>query len=464
MNEGAREHLRKAQALLGTLSERDRALVEAIDPVVQRQPSDWAASRNRLTALLERYPGDAQLWHLLGLVNGNYDDFEAAVKDMDRALVIDPGFAAADSFRAIMLAYLGRFAEARAGIDRCLARNPRSMACLAVLASLQNEAGACDGVEAVARQMIASSDQASHAYFTLANALAARGRPAATVREALRQVDVGEEPLPAVVRQEQQRMRARDDASVAVLQGDFEGAEREARAYAALVASSTRQAAHGGVASVLASILEETGRSAEAGQVALDFLDRRDAWEPEPSAEDIALAVDATPRLLRIALRGGRLGRAEVEARRAAWLAAWKDRVTPAARSYLWMYAYARVAETPEDARAALDVLPSYGPLPPFRADTLVDVDVGRTYLLAGRAADAIPWLEHASHTCMVLWFPFEYVRAHLLLGQAREAQGDKAGACAAYELVVDRWGQAKPPSVTAAQAKERADALGCGR
>jgi serine/threonine-protein kinase len=462
MNDGAREHLRKAQALLGTLSERDRALVDAIEPVVQRQPSDWAEGRRRLNALIERSPGDAQLWHLLGLVDGNFDDFEGAVRDLDRALAIDPSFAEAESFRAICLAYLGRFAEARAGIDRCLAHTPRAMACLSHLAMEQNEAGSCEAMESAARRIIAATDH-SNGYFMLANALAARGRPVATVREALRQGNEGEEALPAVLRQEHQRMRVLSDARLAVLQGDFEQAERNAREYAALVASSTRQAAHGAAATLLASILEETGRTAEAGQVALEFLDRRDAWEPEPSAEDMALAKDATPELLRTALRGGRLGGTEVEARRNAWLAAWKERVTPAAKNYLWMYAYARVADGLEDARAALDVLPSFGPLPPFRPETLVDADVGRTYLLAGRAADAIPWLEHASQDCLVLWFPFDYVRAHLLLGQAREARGDKAGACAAYRLVLDRWGQAKPGSVTAKQAKERADALGCG-
>jgi len=463
MNDGAREHLRKAQALQATLSERDRALVDAMDPVVQRQPSDWAESRQRLSALIERYPGDAQLWHLLGLVDGNYDDFAGAVRDLDRALAIDPYFAHAESFRSIMLAYLGRFADARAGIDRCLAHTPGAMTCLAHRAMLEAETGTCDGTEAAARQMIASADTPGHGYWMLANALAAQGRPAATVREALRQADERAEPLPVVLRQDHQRMKIFGETSLAIFRGDFEEAERDARVYAELVASSTRQAAHGAAASMLASILEEEGRPAEAGQVALEFLNRRDAWEPEPSAEDMALSKDATPRLLRIALLGGSLGRAEVEARRAAWLKGWQDRVTPAAHNYLWMYAYARVAEGPEAARAALDALPKNEPLPPYRAETLVDADVGRTYLRAGRAADAIPWLEHASSSCLVLWFPFEYVRAHLLLGQAREALGDKASACTAYRLVLDRWGQAKPPSVTAKQAKERADALGCG-
>ncbi len=81
---------------------------------------------------------------------------------------------------------------------------------------------------------------------------------------------------------------------------------------------------------------------------------------------------------------------------------------------------------------------------------------------LAGQPAQALPWLEHATGGCEVLTYPFDHVRAHLLLGQAREATGDAVGACAAYRVVVDRWGQAKPRSVSAEQAAARLQAMGC--
>jgi serine/threonine-protein kinase len=215
---------------------------------------------------------------------------------------------------------------------------------------------------------------------------------------------------------------------------------------------------------MLAQIQEEAGRPAEAARTALEFLDRRDAWEPEPSAEDAALARDYTPILLRTALRGGLLSPAEVEARRAPWLAAWEARLTPVSHGFLWLYTYARVVDTSESARQALEVLPKYSPLSPFRPISLVDADVGRTYLLAGRAREAIPWIESATRQCMVFQYAVDYVRAHLLLGQAREAAGDKPGACASYQMVLDRWGQAKPRSVTAEQARERIQALDCKR
>ncbi len=53
-------------------------------------------------------------------------------------------------------------------------------------------------------------------------------------------------------------------------------------------------------------------------------------------------------------------------------------------------------------------------------------------------------------------------IRASYFLGQALEQKRDTAGACAAYKVVLDRWGNAKPRSVTADKVKERVKALGC--
>jgi len=51
---------------------------------------------------------------------------------------------------------------------------------------------------------------------------------------------------------------------------------------------------------------------------------------------------------------------------------------------------------------------------------------------------------------------------ANLELGEALEST-DVAGACAAYDVVVKRWGNA-PRSRSAAKARERRNALGCNR
>jgi len=118
---------------------------------------------------------------------------------------------------------------------------------------------------------------------------------------------------------------------------------------------------------------------------------------------------------------------------------------------------------TAEDAKDALTALPAYAPLPPYRPATMADAAVGLTFFLAGRTDDALRWLERAARTCRVLDLPVEHTRAHYWLGMAREASGDKEGACAAYRVVRDRWGKAKPRSITAEKAAERLRALSCG-
>ena len=75
--------------------------------------------------------------------------------------------------------------------------------------------------------------------------------------------------------------------------------------------------------------------------------------------------------------------------------------------------------------------------------------------------AGADMWLTAATQSCTALDFPWEHTRAHYWLGLAREAL-HQAGACDAYRVVVQRWGKASPPSITAKNALGKMKALGC--
>ncbi|APR81692.1 Serine/threonine protein kinase [Minicystis rosea] len=459
----AREHFRKADELRATLTERDRAMLDAVEPVVRRQPADWAEANRRLAAMLEKYPGDAELWLYLAFGTANYADFEAGVRYYARALELDPGLARAYSGMAIDQGYLGRFAEAERTLERCIEVNPASHACLSHRLLFQATAGNCEAMEATARRHIAAGVQQGAAYKQLAAALAARGQPISTVREAVRQADAAFEKMPGLSAEERQRHLLGSSVTLDLLAGDFASAEKGARGREKLVAAHRRQDDHGGVALMLALILEEQGRDKDAAAVALDFLDRRDAWEPNPGAEDTAMAQDATPSLLVIAREGGRLTRADYVARRSAALKSWIARVTPVARNFVWPHFWARAVSDAESAKEAIAALPEFPPLPPFRPHTSVDEAIGRTFLLAGRTDDALAWLEPFTKGCNAFFFPITATRAHLTLGRAREAKGDTKAACAAYQVVIDRWGKAKPKSITADAARDRMKALRCG-
>jgi serine/threonine-protein kinase len=461
--DNAREHLREVRAHRDALSPRDQALADALEPLLLRQPADWAETNRRLGEALERFPADAQLWFFYAAGRANYDDFAAGAAALEHALELDPGFSLALASLANIEAYRGRFAEARRAVDRCLLATPDASGCLSMLTRLRARDGDCEGMEATARQMIASGGNPLTGYLHLAEALASRGQPVATVREALRQVERGLDALPkASTLPIRERMFMRQQIRADVLAGDFDAALARARELAAQIAHKPYQMDHGDASRTIAELLLETGRLSEAGKVAMDFLDRRDAWEPAPESEDVAMAYDATPSLLRVARSAGALGKADVAARRAAWFGAWSARATPVARSYLWLHGWAGTMLGPDDAKEALAARASFGPLPPYRPETMIDAAAGRTFLLGGEIGEATRWLEGATRSCAALSFPLEQTRAHLWLGQAREAERDRAGACAAYRRVLDRWRRAKPRSVTVDEARERAMKLGC--
>jgi serine/threonine-protein kinase len=166
--------------------------------------------------------------------------------------------------------------------------------------------------------------------------------------------------------------------------------------------------------------------------------------------------------LLAAALHAGKLKPEEHRARHAEWRRAWERKVARDFRAYIWAQGIAGVAETREEALAAMEAMGEFSPLPTHFSKTLAQARVGRAFLEAGRFDEALTWLDHAARTCRVLEHPVDHTRAHLWLGMAREAKQDKAGACAEYRVVRERWGKAKPRSVTAERASERMRAAGC--
>ncbi|APR80648.1 Serine/threonine protein kinase PrkC, regulator of stationary phase [Minicystis rosea] len=457
LTDDARSHLRKASELRSSLTERDQLLLDSMEPVLLRQPASWAESSRRLAIAVERFPMDAQLWYEHGFVALSAEGLEPSTRYLERAVALDPKYAQAMGQEAENLMYLGRWPEARSVLDRCISIAPTFTTCSIELARLFEHRGTCDEEETMARQLVTASPAQAVAQGLLASALAARGRPEAAVREALR---LKWAAIPGPARQQAER---EDTLSLALLSGDFVTATELARAIEAAAEPSRHESEHGRAARKLTQILIETGRLPDAGRTAEAYLGRHDAWEPDPRSEDFALAGDATPSLLAAALRAQKLTRAELATKRAEWVRGWERKVTRDFKSYIWAHGYAGTVETADDARDALATLPAYEPLPSFFPKTLVEASVGLTFLLGGRADEALPWLTRAAKSCRVLEFPVEHTRAQLWLGQAHEAKGDKASACAAYRVVRDRWGKAKPRSITAEKAAERMRAAGCG-
>jgi serine/threonine-protein kinase len=386
----------------------------------------------------------------------DHGDVAAALEAFDAAIAIDPSFAQAWSTKGGCLAYLGRFDDARAAIDRAARTSPTATEALTYRAQIDEQSGRCADEEADVRKWLSRDPDDWYAYHYLARALAAEGKPLDTVRTALEQKWVRLDPA------QRDKRAGIDRALVDMLSADFLSAEKYVEGVEKLLASEPGAQAHAESLTMLLHIAEETGRPERARAVAEKYLARKDAWAPPHRVDDVSIRMDPVPEMLSVLEQGGALTRAQHEDQRAAWARSWRAKTGPAYVGLLWVVGWAAVARTPQDAAEALRVQPEFGPLPPFTPWYPGGADVGHAYLLAGREEAAIEPLRHGAATCTQLTDPVGYVRAWLDLGTTLDRQGDRDGACSAYRVVLDRWGRAKPRSVTAEQARARATTLSC--
>jgi serine/threonine-protein kinase len=452
----AREHFAKATELRFTLTARDEELRMALAPCVQSDVMDNLDCARRLATAGTRLAGDAELQELAAEFYFNGGLLDEAIAYSERAVELDPGYASAWGNIGYATAYLGRRDEAEAAFARCLAVSQAGFSCLSFRDDLYAEDGRCDLVEADARKAVALLPSLSSSYRLLEDALVGVGRPAAAVREVLRQ------ELACTPESQRPATEAAVEARLAALAGDFNAAEKRARELGRLVESSAQEGDHAEPSQLLVELYRETGRPREAAAIAEEFLVRRTAWVADPRGDDFAIMRDPTPILVAAQLRGGRLPPAAGRAAMADYFRRHEERSPPFYRRYLWIQGLASPAETAEEARAALAQLPAFAPLPSFMPLTLGWLSVGKTYLLAGRVDEAMPFLERAATHCLVAQHPFEAVRAHLLRGEAHQARGDVAKACADYREVLRRWGKARPRSLSAEEASRRSQRLGC--
>ena len=157
-----------------TLDDRDAALLDALSPYLQSDPSDPLECARRLDALHTRWPLDAEIAYVLGSVRYDRGDLQPAVDAFDAALRIDPGFALASSTKGGVLAYMGRFAEAREALEGAVRASRTATEPLWYLAEIDEQQGRCASEEAHVRTWLSREPDDWYAYHYLAFALAGR--------------------------------------------------------------------------------------------------------------------------------------------------------------------------------------------------------------------------------------------------------------------------------------------------
>jgi eukaryotic-like serine/threonine-protein kinase len=451
----ARAHLATAIELRGKLGPRDQMLLTAAQAWMQNQPADRNAYAKLLREAHQAFPLDAELAFQAGKAAWESDDPSAAFALFERALELDPAYGAAYRSTADLLAYAGKLDEALAVVERCTRQDPDATTCLAQRTLIDGLEGNCTRLEQDAQRILAHDPRSDVGYFLLASASYSQGRSLEAVRELLRE-RVARLPDALKPRFETWHRWAFD-----VLTGDFDAARERARELERTTAPDADRRLHARAAYWWTSASLESGRAREAATGAQAFLERKDAWMAEPRGEDFSILRDLTPRLLLAERIGGVLTPDAFEAERAKWIELWEKSVVPGSRPFLWLHGHAAVVETRADAERALAQAPRFG-IPRYTPFTLGDAFIGTTYFLAGQTATALPYLERAARSCVALEVPFEHTHVQLVLGQALASVGRRDDACAAYAVVLARWGDAKPRSITADRARSLAKDLGC--
>ncbi len=443
-------HFARATDLRGSLSERDRLFLAALEPLLAIEPPDDAESVKRIAVAEAAFPGDAELVGLHAYVGRAVIGNEPALELARRSIKLDPEFADGWQMVGDIEGDLGHMSEAREALQRCIEISPASIDCRSHLSMLDELEGKCDRVQLGLRAMISRQPEGAATSFPFwPSSLLAIGATREAVLQALEQ---RWSMLPETQREVTKRMEA---AQLDAFYGDFVSALRKVGDVEELIKTSPDPHLHVAATALRVDIESEMGRSSDAAEHAARHLKQREAWNVIAPGD----GPDATPQLLYVAYRGGLIDHAQLASSRAAWMERTRSVARP---SRAWARGFG-ASETLEEAREARTALPPSGlPVSYFRhADEAAGV--GRILLLTGAQKDGAALLGIAAGSCRGLLDPIAHTRANDALGRAREAIGDTAGACAAYKVVRDRWGKANPKSVTAEHARAQSKSMGCG-
>ncbi len=443
----ARARFQDAFSHRAKLAPSEAVLLDAVEPLF-RASADAADAEARLTTLVGDKGKDAIALYMLGFVRESRSEFERAKESLERAIAADAGFIPAWKAKGDVERLMGNADAALDMYDQCLKKSPAAAMCLEQRLLVRRDRGDCEGMEKDARAWQSVEPDAADPNYYVAAALQARAQPQASVEVALRR------QWEAMPQEERPAGEAEDRANMAILVGDFTLAERYTRAWD-LARTRPEVMLHAGPQHQLALIAYEAGDVNGAGKIAADFLAVAPAMNLDP------LGSDPTVWAVEYLYRSGKVKKEDLDAKRKAWIAGQEAHRSPEENRrmapFRWATVYAGFAETLDEAREAVDALPAYLPFPPDSRHTpAFDAEVGKAFALAGRFDEAVPLLSSVTRACIALGSPQLQTRAFYFLGLALEGKGDLEAAKRAYQVVVDRWGNAKPRSTTAEKARQR--------
>lgn len=431
---------------------RDAALLEASEPYVRAKPDldEW---ETRMTSMVFQYPRDPELQLLLGRARERRGDDANAKLAYEAATKIDANFVPATVALVGVQRQLGNAEEALATADRCIQNSPVASMCVAARYGALEDLGRCHDAREDAANWRTLEPTSPKALVALGFALYADGAPRPSVEEVLAQ------SWPLLGASDRALAEIRDRLWLALDAGELDRALELARTYEEKLPPTADQLAHAFAARTMVRIFLEQDDAEDATKTARGYLDRRDAWPVYPFAIDPSIEFHA------MLYRAEQIAPNELATLRERWLEREKARLPTSARPEskeawsTWATVWGAFVETHDEAVAALSHVPSAALPAGPRRTTELDFALGRTYALANRPAEALPFLLRITQTCSALDDVLLVQRARWFAGNAYEASGDTNKARDMYRRIVAAWPGA-PGSRTVKSANERLEAL----
>jgi tetratricopeptide (TPR) repeat protein/predicted Ser/Thr protein kinase len=452
----ARDAYRKALGLRTSMSERDQNFLQALEPLMLREPSDYGEATKRMEVVAAKYPYDAELtfWHSRMLIHHGTtpESMDRVIALNDRCVALDPQYADCWQTKASALSLRGKREEAGKALDECIKVSENGADCLLDKIDVESFLGHCDVVVELAQQLKAKDPLALHASLILAEGLYYKGEREPVVRAAFIEADRRSRELG---RQFEGR---RALLTATINYGEFTPAIEHAN-FMTRSMTIPQPETELGLYYLRASLYTEMGKYGDAAAVADEFFVAR-TLRPIKSVD---LQADPTLYMHALRLRAGKLTLSEYQTIRAAWIDT-QPRDTPLERILLWLAAYAGPAFSVDQAKEALENMPDMDEA--AKDDERISKPLalirGRVLGLAGKHAEAIPLLKNALQVCKGYNTSLWHTQTFAMLGIAKEATGDKPGACQAYDWVLSHWGKSKE-SLTVKDVVKRAKKIGCG-
>ncbi len=435
----------RAVELRTSMTPRDQVYLRALEPILARSTNERSVVRERLLEAVKQYPNDAEFYMTLAQFA---NDKEEGLTFAQRAVDIDPQYADALQLLGRYFLRAERYEDALKAFERCLEVSPTSADCRMERSSSYAMLGRCADAEEELRKSTEGHPSPKDCGNRAELMLGLGRSPEAALQIALQGLEgMGAQQK----RQEELSVRGR----FAFYTGDFAELIKLAGDYEKLIEAETSIWPHREVTQWLVWGNLEVGRRDEAVRVLEAYWRRKDAWVGAKTWErDVQWS--------RILHRAGKLTKAQLEERRDAFVKSVREgKDGKEEREFFYVVtAYLFGIDSKEEAEEGLTMFYT-SPQPPKPKQMHWEplAALAKAHLLAGDVDKAIELATLRLKRCDgVFGQPYVW----MTMAQALEKKGDKAGACDSYGKVLDRWGKAKPRSVTADKARDRSKALSC--